>query len=520
MKNLNRREFLKITAGSSLAAVLALEGCAKLSSNSASKKPNIVFFIAEDLRWLDMGAYGNRHIETPVFDRMAREGVMFNHAYASAPSCCPARGALLTGQAFYRLREGAQNWCTLDKSFKTFPRLLEDIGYTIGLKGKSWGPGDLSVSGWKRDVSGDEYDSIEEFLDQAPADKPFLFTYGPHEAHRMFVKDSGIASGKKLEDADVPAFFPDCEEVRGDILDYYVSIETFDKNVSHMVKVLEERGLLENTLVIMTADHGFAFPRGKSNLYDAGTRVPLAIRWPGKIKAGRTVDDFIHSTDIAPTILEAMGLKVPCEMTGTSFFDLLVCDKCGKLDAGRDHAVFGRERHHPEAFEKNPSFPCRGIRTEKYLYIRNYKPGLSCGGTDTMYEGAVDTKYFPYPDYDFSPTKNYMLANRDSGRNKRSFDLCFGPRPAEELYDIDKDPDQMHNVASDPKYAAVRLELSERLTRELVETKDPRALGQGDVFDNYPVYAWIENFSKYNQELIKKNPKLFDKMPARFGRKK
>ncbi|MHC4413501.1 MAG: sulfatase family protein, partial [Planctomycetota bacterium] len=399
---INRRSFLK-SAGLST-SVFIIPGCHWFSRNSddikePANKPNILFCISDDQSWLHAGAYGSRMVKTPTFDRIAREGILFNNAYVSAPSCCPSRGSVLTGRPFYQLEEGAQNWCFLDKKFRVYPDILEDAGYHVGYTYKGWGPGVLERGGRKRNPAGNKYNSkkltppangftkndyaanFREFLNDDSQGKPFCFWFGCFEPHRDYEKDSGVKLGKKLEDAEVPPFLPDTPEVRKDLLDYAVEIEWYDKHLAKMIKTLEESGQLENTIIVVTSDNGMPFPRAKTNLYDFGTKMPLAIMWGDKIKPGRIVDDFISFTDFAPTFLEVAGIRPPAEMAGKSFLDILLSERCGQIDPTRDHVVFGRERHHPKAFKTGgQSFPCRAIRTKDYLYIRNYKPGRSCAG--------------------------------------------------------------------------------------------------------------------------------------------
>jgi len=234
---------------------------------------------------------------------------------------------------------------------------------------------------------------------------------------------------------------------------------------------------LDNTLVVITGDNGLPFPRCKSNLYDRGTNVPLAVRWPARVKGGRIVEDFISFSDFAPTFLEAAGLKPAADMTGRSFLDVLTSGKSGQVDPKRDKVFTGMERHTNRRAGK-VGYPMRAIRTHEYLYIRNFKPDRWPAGDP---EG--------YGDIDNSPTKTYMIQYRDEPKVKKLFELAFGKRPAEELYDLKKDPGQLNNVAEQPQYAKAKKKLAAELMAKLKATKDPRALGQGGLFDKYPYYG-------------------------------
>jgi uncharacterized sulfatase len=288
------------------------------------------------------------------------------------------------------------------------------------------------------------------------------------------------------QDVQVPVCLPDCETVRIDICDYYWEIQRFDSEAGELLKILEENGELDNTLVVMSGDNGMPFPRGKSNLYDSGTNVPLAVRWPERVNGSRVVEDFISLSDLAPTFLEAAGLKPPADMTAKSFLDILTCDKAGRVDPERDKVFTGKERH-AWVRKDGLGYPMRAIRTYDFLYIRNFKP-------DRWPAGDPDTAGFrdppgQYGDTDGSPSKNYMIENREDPKVKTLFELAFQKRPAEELYDLRKDPAQIENVADRAEYAQAKEKLAAALMAELKATNDPRVLGTGDVFDSYPYYG-------------------------------
>ena len=300
----------------------------------------------------------------------------------------------------------------------------------------------------------------------------------------------------KLEDVEVPACLPDSEEIRTDICDYYWKVQRFDTEVGELLKILEEKGELDNTLVAISGDNGMPFPRCKSNLYDLGTKAPLAVRWPARVKGGRVVEDFISLADLAPTFLNAAGLKPAADMTARSFLDVLASSKSGRVDRKRDHILTGKERHVPCQETGMGGYPMRAIRTHDFLYIRNFKPGRWPAGdakgyakpTEIVISRPLGTHY-GYSDCDASPTKSYMLKYRDDPKAAGLFALAFGKRPAEELYDLRKDPGQLNNVAGQSEYARAKSKLSAALTAELKASKDPRVLGKGDVFEKYPYYG-------------------------------
>jgi len=460
------------------------------------KQPNILFCLADDWSWPHASIAGDKVVETPTFDKVAREGVLFENAFVSSPSCTPSRGAMLTGQWHWRLEEGGNLWSTLQAKFPVYPDLLEEAGYHVGFTRKGWGPGRDEPGGRKRNPAGPRYKDFRQFLNALPDGKPFCFWFGSTDPHRNYKWQSGVRSGMKLEDVKVPAYFPDSEEVRTDICDYYWEVQRFDTEVGELLKMLQEKGELDNTLVVISGDNGWPFPRCKSNLYDSGTHVPLAVCWPAAVPGGRVIQDFISLSDLAPTFLEAAGLKPPEQMTARSFMDILTSGKSGRVDRKRDHVLTGKERHVPGQEHDMGGYPMRAIRTHDFLYIRNFKPDRWPSGYPAGYAEPVEihvskprgTK-FGFADTDASPTKSYIIKHRDDPKVARLYELAFGKRPAEELYDLKNDPAQMNNVAGRPEYVKIQKKLAAALMAELKATRDPRVLGEGDIFDQYPYYG-------------------------------
>lgn len=445
----------------------------------AAQRPNLLLAIADDASWLHFGANGDPVIRTPVFDRVAREGVNFRHAYCSAPSCTPSRGALLTGQHFWRLGEAGNLWSRWPNTAPVYPDLLAQAGYRVGLQGKGWGPGDFKFHGRERNPAGPPVKNFATFLDSVPQGTPFCFWFGSLDPHRLYDRGSGLKAGLRLEDVKVPPFLPDTPAVRSDLLDYYAEIERFDRDVGAMLKLLEARGELDNTLVVVTSDNGFPFPRGKATCYDAGVRMPLAIRWSARVPGGRTVDDFVNLTDLAPTFLEAAGLKPPRVMTGRSLLPLLLSGKSGQVEKDRDRAFFGRERH-ANVREGDLGYPIRAVRTRDFLYVRNFAPERWPAGDPPIF-GDVDQAN----DIAGSPSKQAVVEHGGDPGGEFLFDLAFGKRPAEEFFVLSDDPWQTNNVAGDPRYTRPQKRLAAELARELKRTGDPRANGKGDAFDRY-----------------------------------
>ncbi len=474
-----RREFLS--------SAVATIGAAAASgrAQTARERPNILFCISDDQSWLHNGAGGDPVIKTPAFDRVAREGVRFTRAFCDAPTCGPSRSALLTGQSIWRLEEAGNIHSTLPAKFATYTEMLESSGYSIGYTSKGWSPGRLEPGGRTRNPAGDEFESFEEFHQQQRAGQPFCFWLGSYDPHRPYELGSGEESGKDPGKVNVPPHLPDHPIVRNDILDYYVEVERFDRSVEVALEILERAGELANTLVVVTSDHGMPFPRAKASLYDYGSRVPLAIRWEEAIPAGRVVDDFSSLSDLAPTFLEAAGLEPHPEMTAHSLLPLLTSSASGRLDPSRDAAYIAMERH-DGCRRGGKGYPCRAIRTDDYLYIRNFEPTRWPSGSPNREDCA---RYIPYGEIDSSPTKTLMMDGRGDAEVDRLAELAFGTRPENELYDLRSDPGQLHNIAGQPAAARQVKAMRDRLMQHLADTGDPRALGQPANWDYYPYYG-------------------------------
>lgn len=445
------------------------------------ERPNLILAIADDWAWPHAGVYGDKVVKTPVFDQLAKDGVLFTHAWCASPSCTPSRAAVLTGQHIYRLEESGNLWSLLQTKFDTYPDLLEKQGYVVGLQGKGWGPGDFQAGGRDRNPAGPSFKSFAEFLKTVPAGKPFCFWFGHRDPHRPYQAGQGVKSGLKVEDVAVPPYFPDTPEARSDILDYYFAVQRFDRDLGQVLDQLDAAGKSANTLVVVTGDNGMPFPRCKANVYDSGSRQPFAVRWPAKIKGGRTVDDFVQLSDVAPTFLEAAGAKVPDSMTARSFLNVLK----GEPGPARDRVLVCRERH-ANVRAGDLSYPVRSLRTKEHHYIRNLRPDAWPAGDPEKWK-AVGA----FGDVDGGPMKEQIIARRDQDLAK-FFRIAFEKRPARELYDIAKDPFEMENLAE--KHP----ELCERLEAEMVkwlqETGDPRAVdgklnGEDARWDKYPYFG-------------------------------
>ncbi|CAA6676270.1 MULTISPECIES: sulfatase [unclassified Lentimonas] len=481
---------------------------------TTAARPNILFCIADDASMRTFGAYGGTTIETPAFDRLAAEGALFENAYNCNPKCAPARACLVTGMFSWQLKEAGNHFSHFPSEFAFYPHLLMEAGFHVGVTGKGWGPGTYET---KHNPAGPAYDEIKlkapyksmsnvdyganfaAFLDEKPADAPFCFWFGTFEPHRAYEKGAWKKAGMKLEDAVVPPYFPDNAVVRGDLLDYANEVSWFDLHLGKAIAALEERGLLENTLIIVTSDHGMPFPRIKGQIYEEGVHVPMVAYWKGVIQPGRVIEDFVNFPDVAPTFLEAVGYELHPQMTGKSFLDVLRAPESGQIDPTRDHVLLGKERHDTGTASEDGtdlSFPVRAIRTKEFLYVHNIKPDLWPAGNPE----------YGWRNTDNSPTKSYLTNLKPGDAEYSFYEMSFGKRAEEELYQIQKDPDCMTNLASNPEYTAVIAKLRKQMESELIEQKDPRTLGEGDVFDAYP-YVGRQLDYKTGKTIAPKRPK-------------
>lgn len=498
--------------------------CNRISKDNASDAaPNILIAIGDDISFPHMGAYGTNWVKTPGFDRVAKHGILFNNAYTPNAKSSPSRACFLTGRNSWQLEEAGNHIPYFPPRFKTFMESFDNHGYYTGYTAKGWAPGvALDSNGVPRQLTGKAFNSkktappakgianvdyagnFEDFLNSRTGKKPFCFWYGSNEPHRAYEYGSGVTKGGKST-TDIPkvfGFWPDNKGVRTDILDYAFEIEYFDYHLVKMLEILEKRGELENTIVIVTADNGMPFPRVKGQAYEYSNHMPLAIMWGKGIKnPGRIIYDFISFIDFAPTLLEVAGISQsesgmqPVE--GMSFTDIFHTRKKGIVNKSRNHVLIGRERN-DVGRPDDVGYPVRGIIKDGFLLLKNYKP-------ERWPAGNPETGYL---DVDGSPTKTLILNMRRSGSSPEYWKLSFGMRKDEELYDIGKDPECLKNLASEPGYSTLKRRLNEQLYTELLQQDDPRMYGNGDIFDNYP-YAQKATKDFYNRlmkgEISRKN---------------
>ncbi|MBI5689378.1 MAG: sulfatase [Verrucomicrobia bacterium] len=528
------------------ALFFVLAACSRLSAAEAgAPRWNILFVFADD--WgryaatyaaMDGRPSLNDIITTPHVDRLAREGVAFRRAFVNAPSCTPCRSSLLSGRYFFNTGRGAiLRGAVWDEKIPSFPLLLRDAGYHIGKSYKVWSPGTpadapfggqthayekagrapnnfseemtarvqrgLSVEAARAEVLAQVRGNFDAFLADRKPGQPWHYFFGTTTTHRKWILGSGKAlwgiEPERLK-GRMPAFLPDVPEVRQDVADYLGECQAVDACVGELRARLEATGELDRTLIIVSGDHGMpGVPSGKCNLYDHGTAVALVARVPGG-RGGRVVDDFVCLPDLAPTFMEIGGAKPPAGLYGRSLLALLRSDKSGQVEPDRTWVITGRERHVESARDGFVGYPMRALRTKDFVYIRNFRPErMPMGDPKQALDPAVlagdalvEETRVGFADMDSSPTKAWLIRHREDPKWKWHFEHAFGRRPAEELYDLRQDPDQVKNVAGNPAYAKVREELSSQLLQRLTAAGDPRVTGDGMTFERPPFTGPVE----------------------------
>lgn len=473
--------------------------------------PNILFAIADD--WgAHAGAYGTRWVKTPSFDFIARKGILFRHAYTPMAKCAPSRAIVLTGRHLWQNEEAGNHMAYFPPKFKSWPEVLTEHGWHVGVTGKGWGPGIANdAAGMPRQMAGKPFNYFKtpgptsgignnnysanfvRFLDDAPQDTPWCFWYGCQEPHRDYEFQSGVKKGGKgLHEIErVPEVWPDDETVRHDMLDYAYEVEHMDRHLGLMLAELEKRNLMDNTIVVVTSDHGMPFPRMKGYAYHDSNHVPLAISWPARLKhTGRTVDDFVDFTDLAPTMLDVAGIDWKDSgmqpITGKSLRDIIESDKSGQVIAARDHVLIGKERT-DVGRPNDEGYPIRGIVTASHLFLKNYEPTRWPAGNPET--GYLDT--------DGSPTKSLIIDRGRVNRDDKFWRWNFGMRPSRELFELNNDPDCVRNVADSMAQAERITELEARMEKELKAQGDPRMIGEGRRFDEYKPTQGAGFYEKY-----------------------
>jgi arylsulfatase A-like enzyme len=437
-----------------------------VAAAATAERPNIMLIIADDLGAADSGPYGAKGVRTPHLDRLAREGMRFTQAFNTCSSCSPSRASIITGR--YPHSTGAEMLhMPLPKEQITFVEKLKAAGYWTAAAGK-WhlGPQIMdrfdvvkSAPGIRPTASDDGSGCTGwvPILRERPQDKPFFLWLASIDPHRPYFPDT-LPEPHQPNEASVPPYLPDTAVTRADLATYYDEIGRLDSYVGKVLAELERQGVMDQTAVFFITDNGRPFPRCKGTVYDSGIQSPLLVRWPGRVPAGSSCRSLVSTVDLAPTLLALAGLPALPSFQGRSFASLLL----------QDSATPFRERIFAEHNWHDYAACERAVRTERFKYIRNYWPDLP--GT---------------PVENDNPTILEMRRRRDLGTlTAAQMNGFIKPRPAEELYDVLADPDELSNLAADPRQAEVLSRLRHWLDEWRQDTADfIRAPRPADTFD-------------------------------------
>lgn len=436
-------------------------------STPAAERPNVLLFISDDVSWNDHGCYGNKAARTPVIDRLAANGMRFDQAFLTASSCSPSRSSVITGRYPHNNGKAAELHQPISANLAWFPAMLKHAGYYTVLSGKNHmtvgrSPQGVPASkfnkawhhtsnGRAKGNTGGHADWVKEVKDR-PRDKPFFFWFAATDAHRGWNGDREWDEKRygpmhRPEDVIVPPFLVDTPQTRQDLASYYNEVTRFDFFIGEVVKELKQQNALDNTLILVMADNGRPFPRAKTRLHDSGMKTPLVAHWPKTIKPRGVSSSLVSVIDIAPTILQAAGVKPAASMQGVSFEPIL-------KNPNATTRKFAFSEHNWHDYEAHG----RSVRSDGFLLIRNFRPQLA-------WQGPADSVR--------SPSHQDLLARQKAGKlTPAQAETLLAPRPEVELYHTATDPHQLQNLAGKPKYAAVQKRLAKKLKQWMDETRD------------------------------------------------
>ena len=446
--------------------------CCQLQA-AVPQRPNILLLLSDDHSYPFVGCYGDGNVKTVVLDRLADEGIKFHRFFTAAPQCVPSRAALLTGRSPVAARMTRFS-APLPRDEITFPEILRDEGgYFTGICGRGY-----HLDGGRRGEAAvqrvfnehrlrtfaDRVDflntcpdnqvavQVAAFLDKKPANKPFFLWANFSDPHHPWNAPAELRPDPAS--LKLPAHWPDLPAMREQLADYCAEVNRLDRTVSGVLDVLRERGLLDNTLIVFTGDNGAALPHGKGSLYDPGVNVPLIVRWPGKVKAADAANVLLSGEDIAPTLLEAAGLKPHPRMSGVSFLPLLK----GEPYKGRKHVFFERGPHGRAPVTIGMSSSgydlSRAVRSDRYKFIYNCTPWIPYAPVDSAGGAAW---------------RQIKSAN-DAGELSKGVSATYftAPRPVYELYNLEEDPSELNNLSGQVALTGVERELRAVLAEKMV----------------------------------------------------
>ena len=444
------------------------------AANGAADRPNVLFITADDMNWDSVGAFGCPVPDvTPNIDRLAGEGIRFEHAHLTIAVCQPCRESIMTGR--YPHRNGALGFEPIRQDVPTLTEQLHTTGYLTGIFGKNshYAPAerffwDVSVTPRELTAGRDPerfYTHAQEFFANAQAArKPFFLHANSADPHRPFPGSQqertrieqrnasfpGVSRTFRPDEVTVPGFLPDIPDVRKEVAQYFGAVHRCDDTVGRLLLALEESGLADNTIVLFLSDNGMALPYAKTNVYLNSTKTPLIVRWPGKIGPA-SVDEqhMVSAVDIMATLLEALGVPQVEGMDGRSFLPILL----GQTQDARDRVftVFNKTSAKKE-------FLMRCIRTAEYSYMFNpWSDG------ETVFRNESQSG--------LSMNAMKAAAENDPAIAKRVQFFLY--RAPEEFYCVEDDPNELSDLVDEPQHAAQIKAMREALLAEMERTDDP-----------------------------------------------
>jgi arylsulfatase A-like enzyme len=446
---------------------------------AASRRPNILVVFSDDHSVPFIGCYGHPTIKTPNLDRFASEGMRFNRMFTAAPQCVPSRAAYMTGRSPVAVRMG-RFASPLPPDVPALPDLLRAQGYFTGICRRSFhldgaGAGQKVTAeilernnmltfqnrvDWliRNSPRAETENNVNEFLGKVPAGKPFFLWVNFNDPHHVWDRNA-IPEPHDPAKLPLPAHLPDLPGMRDDLGRYCDEVARMDGEFQSILRILDARGLRENTLVVFAGDNGMAFPHGKGSLYDPGLNVPLLIRWPGVVKPGAVTDQLVSGEDLTPTMLEAAGAPVPKAMSGRSYLGLLKADPAFR---GRTE-VFAARLHHGQgnftAQSRASHFDLsRMVRTATHKLIYNCTPHM---------------EYWPVDSGNDAGWRETLAAHQAGKLDPKLESAYFTrPRPVYELYDLRSDPSELTNLAGRPEHQQLIRELKIKLQEKMITDYD------------------------------------------------
>lgn len=420
----------------------------------AADRPNILWITSEDNSPY-LGSYGDPQAQTPHLDRLASQGVRYRHAFANAPVCSSARSTLITGMhatslGVHNHRSGVR----IPANFKLYPEHLRAAGYYATNNAKT----DYNVAGNPQPWNASSNQA--HYRNRAPG-QPFFAVFNLGSSHESQVAPKGGKTSFRIppEKIALPPFHPDTPEIRRDWANYYDQLTIMDGQAGDLLAELEKAGLADDTIVFYCGDHGGALPRGKRNIHDSGTRVPLIVRLPAKwahlapAQAGSWVEDPVSFVDLPVTFFSLTGVPVPAHYEGQPFLG-------EKRAAPREHVYLYRGRM-DERYDT-----VRAVRDREARYVRNYSPHRPWG------------QQYSYP-FEVQPSMRSWYAEFMAGRTNEIQSAYWKPKPAEEFYLLAGDPHELRNLIADPQHAAQRTALQRKLRAEIIATRDTGFIPEG-----------------------------------------